>query len=146
MQQFYANAVVDQESHAASVFTTIDQQTNQVVGSTRFMHTEWRHARTEIGFTFIAKSRQRTAINTEAKLLMLTHAFEALNFNRVAFITDYLNQPSRNAIARLGARQEGILRSHMIMADGRVRDSVTFSVLKHEWPGIKQFLSDKLNR
>ena len=77
---------------------------------------------------------------------MLQHAFEKLGFNRVAFVTDYLNQASRNAILRLGAKQEGILRNHMVMPDGRIRDSVTFSITANEWPGIKIFLLEKLKQ
>ena len=102
------------------------------------------HKKVEIGFTFLGKSWQRTRINTEAKLLMLTHAFETLNLNRVEMITDYLNTRSREAILRLGAKQEGILRNHMIMPDGRVRDSVLYRIIKNEWPGIKSHLSFKL--
>ena len=98
----------------------------------------------EIGYTFLGKSWQKTSINTEAKLLMLTYAFETLELNRVEFLTDYLNTKSRKAILRLGAREEGILRSHMVMPDGRIRDSVLYSIVKHEWSGIKQHLSSKL--
>ena len=101
--------------------------------------------RVEIGFTFLGASWQKTALNTEAKLLMLTHAFEHLGMNRVELLTDYLNSNSRRAILRLGAKEEGILRSHRIMPDGRVRDSVMYSILKHEWPGVKQNLIYKLS-
>ena len=146
LDTFLENALKEQQQGSVLAFATIDQNSNEVVGSTRYLNTDWPHARTEIGFTFIAKSKQRTAINTEAKLLMLQHAFETLPFNRVAFLTDHLNQPSRNAIQRLGAKQEGILRNHMVMADGRIRDTVVFSIAKHEWPGIKQLLMEKLNR
>ena len=144
LQAFYDKAVTDQQIGEALVFATLDQKTDQVIGSSRFMHTDWTHNRTEIGFTFIAKRKQRTAINTEAKLLMLKHAFDVLNLNRVAFVTDYLNQTSRTAILRLGAKQEGILRNHMVMPDGRVRDSVIFSIIKNEWPGIETYLMEKL--
>lgn len=144
LDAFYQQAKAEQQAGRSLVFATIDSHSMEVVGATRFMNTDWAHQRTEIGFTFIAKSKQRSAINTEAKLLMLTHAFETLNFNRVAFVTDFLNQASRNAILRLGAKQEGILRSHMVMPDGRIRDSVSFAVVKHEWPGIKQHLTEKL--
>lgn len=128
------------------VFATIDQATNRIVGSTRFMKAVVSHRRVEIGFTFLASSYQRTSINTEAKLLMLTHAFEALKLNRVEFLTDYLNTTSRNAILRLGAKQEGLLRSDMVMPDGRVRDSVLFSITNNEWRGAKQNLTHKLAR
>jgi RimJ/RimL family protein N-acetyltransferase len=145
LPSFYQQAQSDQQAGSALVFATIDQATGTVLGSTRFMHTDWGHQRTEIGFTFLAQSHWRTAINTEAKQLMLQHAFAELNFNRVAFLTDHLNHRSRNAILRLGAKQEGILRQHMVMADGRIRDSVVFSISRHEWPGINSLLQEKLN-
>lgn len=144
VDEFISNAL---EAHAKAdglTFATIDKVSGRVVGSTRFMKANLDNQRVEIGFTFIAKSFQRTKINTEAKLLMLTHAFESLSLNRVEFLTDYLNNTSRNAIARLGAKQEGILRSHMVMPNGRVRDSVLFSITQHEWGGVKENLSYKL--
>jgi len=146
MLAFYKQTQIELQNGWSQTYVTIDQANDQVVGSTRFLNTHWDHARTEIGFTFIAKSSQRTPINTAAKFLMLSHAFEDLGFNRVGFVTDYLNLPSRNAILRLGAKQEGILRHHMVMADGRIRDSVFFSIAKHEWPGIKEYLMEKLQR
>ena len=126
-------------------YATIDKNSNQIAGSTRFMQADLPNKRLEIGFTFLGKRWQRTAINTEAKYLMLRHAFETLKVNRVEFLTDYLNTRSRTAILRLGARQEGILRSHKVVKpDGRIRDSVLFSIIQPEWPGIKQLLSEKL--
>lgn len=125
-------------------FATIDKASNKVVGSTRFMHADLANKRCEIGFTFIAKSFQRTYINTEAKRLMLGHAFEVLKLNRVEFLTDYLNTASRDAILRLGAVQEGVLRSHKVMPNGRIRDSVIFSITNTEWPDVKAHLDSKL--
>ena len=125
-------------------FATIEKSTGTVVGSTRFMKANIANKRVEIGFTFLGASWQRTPINTEAKFLMLNHAFETLNLNRVELITDYLNNASRNAILRLGAKEEGLLRSHMVMPNGRLRDSVLYSIVKHEWAGIKQHLAFKL--
>lgn len=125
-------------------FAIIDKASGRVAGSTRFMKANIPHRRVEIGYSFLAKSWQKTRTNTETKFLMLNYAFETLGFNRVELLTDYLNQTSRKAIARLGARQEGILRSHMVMPDGRLRDSVLYSMIKHEWPGIKQHLTCKL--
>ncbi|MFL0811342.1 MAG: GNAT family N-acetyltransferase [Agarilytica sp.] len=125
-------------------FAVVDQASGSVVGSTRFMNASIHLGRTEIGFTFISKSFQQTYTNTESKLLLLTHAFEVLNLNRIEFMTDYLNITSRNAILRIGAKQEGILRNHMRMPNGRVRDSVIFSVIKNEWPGVKQNLLSRL--
>jgi len=141
---FIENAIDAHSNADGLAFATIDKASGRVVGSTRFMKANLAHQRVEIGFTFIAKSFQRTKINTEAKLLMLTHAFEVLNLNRVELLTDYLNNTSRNAILRLGAKQEGILRNHMVMPNGRVRDSVLFSITNHEWDGVKQNLSYKL--
>lgn len=141
---FFQNAFSARESGDGLAFATIDEATNKVAGSTRFMKANLPYKRVEIGFTFLGKSFQRTKINTEAKLLMLTHAFEALGLNRVELLTDYLNTKSRNAILRLGAKQEGVLRNHMVMPNGRVRDSVLFSIIASEWPGVKQNLEYKL--
>ncbi|WP_225666829.1 GNAT family N-acetyltransferase [Thalassolituus oleivorans] len=141
---FLSNALAAHQSGDGLAFATIDEATNQVVGSTRFMKANLPYKRVEIGFTFLGKSFQKTRINTEAKLLMLSHAFETLGLNRVELLTDYLNTTSRNAILRIGAKQEGILRNHMVMPDGRIRDSVLFSIIANEWPGIKQNLEYKL--
>lgn len=124
-------------------FATVDAATGRVVGSTRFRNIEAAHRRVEIGFTFLAASAQRTAINTEAKCLMLTHAFEVWGCNRVELLTDERNTRSRQAIARLGAVQEGLLRSHMVMRDGFVRNSVIFSITAAEWPQVKAGLEAK---
>jgi len=140
----YINTALEQyRSGQGLPFATIDKATNTVIGSTRFMKADLPNRRVEIGASFLAKSFQRTHANTEAKLLMLNHAFETLELNRVEFITNYLNTASRNAILRLGAKEEGILRSH-ILRDGCVRDSVLFSIIKYEWPGVKQNLLLKL--
>eukprot|EP00919_Chromeraceae_sp_WS-2016_P011148 GHVR01026121.1.p1 GENE.GHVR01026121.1~~GHVR01026121.1.p1 ORF type:complete len:199 (+),score=16.05 GHVR01026121.1:231-827(+) len=141
MDEFIGNAYYALEEGDGLVFATINKATGKVVGSTRFMRAVPVNKRVEIGYTFLALSAQRTRINTEAKMLMLEHAFEVLDLNRVEFITDYLNHQSRNAILRLGAKQEGVLRNHMIMPDGRIRDSVSFSIIKNEWPGVKQHLA-----
>lgn len=127
-------------------FATIDKATGRIAGSTRFRCIETRHRRAEIGFTFLAQSWQRTHINTEAKYLMLRHAFEEWELNRVELLTDVLNMKSRNAIARIGATEEGVLRSHMVMRDGRIRDSVIFSITRSEWPAVKSRLAGKLEK
>jgi RimJ/RimL family protein N-acetyltransferase len=142
---FIKAAITAHKNGEGLAFATIDKASGRVVGSTRFMKANLPNKRIEIGFTFIAKSYQKTVINTEVKLLMLTHAFEVMKLNRVEFITDYLNQASRNAILRLGAKEEGILRNHMVMPNGRVRDSVIFSITNHEWPGVKQNVTYKLS-
>lgn len=125
-------------------FATIDRCSGRIVGSTRFRNIEAAHRRVEIGFTFIGRSWQRSHVNTEAKLLMLTHAFEQWQVNRVELLTDRLNQASRTAIARLGAREEGMLRSHMVMRDGRIRDSMIFSIIASEWPEVRVRLQARL--
>jgi len=125
-------------------FATIDLGGDRVVGSTRFRMIAPEHLRVEIGFTFIAASYQRTRVNTAAKLLMLEHAFENWGVNRVEFLTDELNEASRNAILRIGAGFEGKLRSHMVMRDGRIRDSVIFSITGPEWPAVKERLESRL--
>jgi len=117
-------------------------QPNRIVGSTRFYEIFPKDRKCAIGYTWLAKSAQRTAINTECKLLLLTHAFETWKCVRVELITDVLNEQSRNAILRLGAKQEGILRKHLILPSGRVRDSVFFSITDDEWPEVKQRLAE----
>ena len=145
IDQFLANAKDAHERGDGLAFATIDKSSNdQVAGSTRFMKADLSNKRIEIGFTFLGKTWQRSRINAEAKLLMLTHAFETLGLNRVELLTDYLNNTSRQAILRLGAKEEGVLRNHMVMPDGRERDSVLYSIVKSDWPGVKQNLRSKL--
>ena len=141
---FLSDARRAHETGDGLAFATVDRSTNRVVGSTRFMRASPGNRRVEIGFTFLGSSWQRVGFNTEAKLLMLTHAFDALAMNRVELLTDFLNDRSRRAILGLGAKEEGVLRNHMIMRDGRVRDSVVYSIIKSEWPGVKQHLSSRL--
>ena len=116
----------------------------EVVGSTRYGNIDAENKRVEIGWTWYAKRVQRTALNTEAKLLLLTHAFESLDCAAVEFRTSWFNHASRNAIARLGAKQDGVLRNHMRMADGSYRDTVVFSIIANEWPMVKKHLQFKL--
>lgn len=144
IDHFIARAEERFEQGEGLAFATIDKANGEIVGSTRFLRAQPEHKTAEIGFTFLAKRAQRTAINTESKLLLLQHAFEKLHLNRMEFITDFLNTPSRRALEGIGARQEGILRNHLVMEDGRVRDSVLFSIINNEWPGIKQHLQFKL--
>ena len=117
-----------------------------IVGSTRYFNVDAANRRLEIGHTWYAKRAQRTAINTECKLLLLTHAFETLGCIAVEFRTHWFNQASRAAIARVGAKQDGVLRNHAITADGIRRDTVVFSIIDNEWPAVRQhlrFLLDK---
>jgi RimJ/RimL family protein N-acetyltransferase len=117
---------------------------DQIVGSTRFYEIYPNDRKCAIGYTWLAQSAQRTPVNTECKLLLLTHAFETWKCVRVELITDVLNEQSRAAILRLGAKQEGILRKHLILPTGRIRDSVFFSITDDEWPEVKQNLLSRL--
>lgn len=125
-------------------FATIDKRSGRVVGSTRFMNVDGPNRRVEIGGTFVARPWQRTVVNTEAKYLMLRHAFEEMACVRVQFTTDEINAKSRAAILRLGAKQEGIVRHERIMPDGRKRNSVRFSIIDDEWPAVKEQLEARL--
>src|SRR5229473_2335257 len=136
----------EQERGESVVFATVERNSGQVIGSTRFMNIDRANRRVEIGSTWIAPAWQRTAVNTEAKYLMLRHAFEVWNCIRVELKTDALNQKSRNAILRIGAKEEGTLRRHVITWTGRVRDSVYFSILDSEWPEAKERLEMMLAR
>lgn len=144
MQEFIETALAWQKAGTALPFATVDVRTGQVVGSTRFANIVAEHKRAEIGWTWIAPTFQRTAINTEAKYLMLRHAFETMGCNRVELKTNSLNHPSRNAILRIGAKEEGTLRSHMVNPDGTPRDTVYFSVIAPEWPGVRSRLESMI--
>ncbi len=126
-------------------WATIERATGKAVGSTRFGDIAPEHGRVEIGWTWIAPSRQRSAVNTEAKLLQLTYAFDMLGAGRVAFKTDLRNERSQRAIERLGAVREGVLRRHIKLPDGHVRDTVYYSILADEWPAVKARLEEWLN-
>ena len=138
-------AFEEQERGESIVFATVERASGRVIGSTRFMNIDRINRRVEIGSTWIAPSWQRTAVNTEAKYLMLRHAFEVWKCMRVELKTDALNQKSRNAILRIGAKEEGILRQHMTTWSGRLRDTVYFSVIAPEWPGVKLALEAKIS-
>jgi len=118
----------------------------RIVGMTTYMNIDANNRRVEIGSTWYAKSAQRTPLNTECKLLLLAHAFEALGCVAVEFRTSYFNHASRRAIERLGAKQDGLLRSHMRHADGSLRDTCVYSILALEWPAVKRHLEFKLDR
>ena len=136
-QHLVRKIFAEQERGESVAFATVERGSGQVIGSTRFMNIDRVNRRVEIGSTWIAPAWQRTAVNTEAKYLMLLHAFEVWNCFRVELKTDALNQKSRNAILRIGAKEEGTLRRHLITWTGRVRDSVYFSILDTEWPQVK---------
>jgi RimJ/RimL family protein N-acetyltransferase len=144
LRLFIADALSEQAAGTALPFATLDRASGRPVGSTRFGNIDCGHRRVEIGWTWIGRPWQRSAINTEAKLLMMTHAFEAWEAIRVEFKTDALNTQSRAALERLGAVPEGRFRNHKITASGRIRDSVWYSVTAAEWPGLKRRLEARL--
>jgi RimJ/RimL family protein N-acetyltransferase len=144
MAIYVETALRDQASGTSLPFVQVEKTSGRVIGSTRYANIERAHHRLEIGWTWVARPWQRTAVNTEAKYLLLRHAFETLGCMRVELKTDSLNEHSRAAIQRIGAREEGIFRNHMITASGRVRHTVYFSILDSEWPEVKQRLEDRL--
>jgi len=127
-------------------FTVVDKRTNAVVGTTRYMNVDAANKRLEIGHTWYAKRVQRTGLNTECKYLLLKHAFETLKCIAVEFRTNFHNHPSRNAILRLGAKQDGILRNHKVDANGNLRDTVVFSILDNEWRTVKTSLEFRMKQ
>ena len=134
------------ERLGAMPFAVFDNASGDIVGSTRYFNVDAANRRLEIGHTWYAKRAQRSPINTECKLLLLTHAFESLNCIAVEFRTHWFNQQSRAAIARLGAKQDGVLRNHQLMPDGSRRDTVVFSILDSEWPAVRAHLNFLLGR
>ncbi len=137
-------AIADQMLGRSLPFVTIERSGNTIVGSTRFGNIEPQNRKTEIGWTWIGPKWQRTVLNTEAKLLMLIHAFEVWKCIRVEFKTDINNEKSKNALRRIGAVEEGVLRNHMITENGRFRDSIYFSIIDSEWNSIKLELGSKV--
>lgn len=144
LAQFLGDAQAAHTAGRELAFATLDAASGQVLGSTRFRCFEAAHRRVEIGFTFLAAASQRTHVNTEAKYLMLRHAFETWGCNRVELLTDERNTRSREAILRVGAREEGVVRSHMVMRDGHIRNSVLYSLIRPEWPQARQALEARL--
>lgn len=141
----YVKTALDEQARGVSLpFVIRLAGSGQVIGSTRFGNIDRANKRLEIGWTWYTSSAQRTGANSDAKLLLLTHAFETLGANRVELKTDALNTKSRNAILRIGAQQEGIFRQHVITASGRVRDTVYFSIIRDEWPDVKRRLLQKI--
>jgi RimJ/RimL family protein N-acetyltransferase len=144
MRTYVMTALDEQKRGIAVPFVIVDQISGQVIGCTRYANIEPAHRRLEIGWTWLTPSFQRTAANTEAKLLLLTHAFETLGAQRVELKTDALNERSREAILRIGAVEEGTFRKHIIMSTGRARDTVYFSIIDTEWPKVKAKLRARL--
>lgn len=143
MAAYIAFALAERAAGRALPFAIIEKVTGEAIGSTRYGSIEPAHRRVEIGWTWLGRSWQRTDANTEAKYLLLRHAFETLGCVRVELKTDALNARSRAAIRRIGAREEGTLRSHMITASGRIRDTVYYSILDTEWPEVKRALESR---
>ncbi len=140
----YVDAAIKASINGNMAFVVRDLRTQKVVGTTRFYNVEPAHKRGLIGYTWYAKSAQGTAINTEAKYLLMKYWFEVKQANAVEFRTHFFNETSRRAIERLGAKQDGILRSHQILKDGSVRDTVVYSIIASEWPAVKNNLQAKL--
>jgi len=143
-EAYVQKALELQAAGLALPFATVVNDGNRVVGSTRYMNIDAANHRVEIGTTWIAKSWQRSFVNTHAKFLMLRHAFETLGCNAVELRTHRLNDQSRAAIERLGAKLDGILRQHMIMPDGHIRDTAVYSIVRDEWPAVKAGLERKV--
>lgn len=146
MEQFIEKALLEHTNGKTLPFVIIEKSSATIVGSTRYYNIDVRHYNLEIGNTWIAPKWQRTAVHTEDLLLLLKHAFEVLGCIRVQFKTDSLNVPSRTALERVGATQEGIFRNHMFLPDGRIRHSIYFSILDSEWPSVKANLIEKLSK
>jgi RimJ/RimL family protein N-acetyltransferase len=144
IDDYIETALQDKKLGRSLPFVVIEKSTNKVIGSTRFCHADPKNKRLEIGYTWYAKRYQRSAINSHCKRLLLQHAFETLDVIAVEFRTHWHNQKSRSAIARLGAKQDGVLRNHQKMSDGSYRDTVVFSIIDQEWPVVRKSLDHKL--
>ena len=144
MAEYVETALAERDRGVSLPFAQVEKATGRVIGCTRYGNIDRMHHRVEIGWTWIAKSWQRTPVNSEAKYLLLRHAFETLGCIRVELKTDSLNDKSRAAILRIGAQQEGIFRNHMMTGTGRLRHTVYFSILDTEWPDVKRRLEEKL--
>ena len=146
MAEYIATALDMRERLGAMPFVVRETPSGEIVGCTRYFNVDAINRRLEIGHTWYSKRVQRGPINTECKLLLLTHAFEKLRCIAVEFRTHWFNHASRTAIARLGAKQDGVLRNHQLSADGSKRDTVVFSIIDGEWPAVKQHLRYQLER
>ncbi len=144
--EYISIALQQKENQTALPFAVLDQRSKKVLGTTRYLNANSNHKRLEIGSTWYTKSAQRTGVNTECKYLMLQHAFDRLNCIAVEFRTNWFNYRSRNAILRLGAKQDGVLRNHRIDRQGKLRDTVVFSIIESEWPTIKQSLDFEMKK
>jgi RimJ/RimL family protein N-acetyltransferase len=146
MSAYMDEAFTEAGNGTALPFVTIDKPSQTIVGSTRFANIDHNNRRVEIGWTWISPHFQRTYINSEAKYLMLRHAFDVWDCVRVELKTDVLNEQSRTAMLRLGAIEEGVLRRHVMTYNGRFRDTIYYSILDHEWPAVRARLEARLRR
>jgi RimJ/RimL family protein N-acetyltransferase len=146
LRSYIEKALQEQAAGVSLPFANIERASGRAAGCTRFGSIDVVNHRVEIGWTWVGREWQRSAVNTEAKYLMLRHAFETLGCMRVELKTDSLNERSRNAILRIGAKQEGIFRNHMTTSTGRIRHTVYFSIIDEEWPAVKRGLEEKLAR
>ncbi len=142
----YVAAALDMRDRLDAMPFVVRDTAGDVVGCTRFFNVDAKNRRVEIGHTWYARRVQRTPVNTECKLLLLTHAFDALGCIAVEFRTHWFNHASRAAIARLGAKQDGVLRNHQLAPDGAKRDTVVFSIIDNEWPAVRAHLRFQLDR
>ncbi len=141
----YVNSALSDISRGSLPFTVVDNSTGKIVGTTRFYSMERAHKRAMLGYTWYARTAQGTAINADCKFLLLRYFFEQERGNAIEFRTHFFNEKSRRAIERLGAKQDGILRSHQIMKDGSIRDTVVYSIITSEWPAVRNNLLSRLN-
>ena len=146
MKNYLSTALQWQSEGAAIPFAIIEKESGKAIGSTRYGNIDNVNRRLEIGWTWISRTWQRTAVNTETKYLLLKHAFETLKCIRVEFKTDSRNEQSRKALLRIGAKEEGVFRNHMITPSGRLRHSVYYSIIDSEWNDVKKRLEEKLNQ
>ncbi|RSD26182.1 GNAT family N-acetyltransferase [Mesobacillus subterraneus] len=144
MRKTIETAESEREKGTQVPFVVVDQETGKIIGSSRYLDLSLAHQTLEIGWTWYQPEYWRTRVNTETKFLLLQHAFEQLGMNRVQFCTDSRNIRSQTAIARIGAHKEGMLRKHRIIADGYVRDTVVYSIIKEDWPFVKGQLQEKM--
>ncbi|MEP0213638.1 MAG: GNAT family protein [Cellulophaga sp.] len=146
IDNYIDHALIQKQNGAEFPFVVLDKKNGNIIGSTRYYNIQPEHRRLEIGYTWYAKKNQRTGVNTECKYLMLKYAFDDLNCIAVQFLTNWHNLPSRKAIARLGAKQDGVLRNHRLNADGSCRDTVVFSITEQEWPGVEKTLNYEMEK
>ncbi|QVQ28099.1 GNAT family N-acetyltransferase [Achromobacter deleyi] len=146
MQRYVERALAGQRDGTCLPFVIVQQSTGQIIGATRYMDIALSHKRLEIGATWLTPASQRSGANTEAKFLLLQHAFETIGIIRVVFKTELSNTQSRQAILRIGGVEEGVFRKHLIAQSGRTRDMVYFAILDEDWPSVKARLLARMHR